>query len=121
MGESGLVGQGDADFNLLLPVGGDRPFHDQPAEAEKGPFVDVETGVDGVEGDDRGQDCVIGFDEVARVDHSPADPAGGFCPDLGVVQVRPGQLYRSRGDLHRRFRFAQIPLDPILLFLQKRS
>jgi hypothetical protein len=73
--EPHLVGEGHVDLNLGLAGRLDFPLADQPAEHEQRPLVDIEEGIDRVHRDDRRENGVVGFDEVAGVDVPAADLA----------------------------------------------
>ena len=71
-------------------------------------LVDVEVGVHGVQGDHRGEDRVVGHDQVARIDVLPADAAADGGRDAGQFQVEIGGVQGRFGHLDRRLRLVAV-------------
>ena len=122
-GKSCLVGQADLDGHRLLPLGLDLELAllHQPLDPEHGLLVDVEVDVERIQADDRGQDRVVGLDQVAGVDHAPAEQPGDRGPDFGPVQVELGQVAVGLGDLEVGLGFLVVGLVAVVFFLADRS
>jgi hypothetical protein len=89
-----FIGKSKVDGNLCPFLAGVREFSpvDQVLNVLHGGLIHVEVSVHGILGDDRGEDRLVGDDQVAaRAQRSP-DAAANGRGDLGPAEIELGRL-----------------------------
>ena len=113
----GIVGQSHLDLNLALLEGLDDSLANQLLNPQHGRLLDVEEGPHRIDGADRGQERVVGPDQVSLGDKGPADAAADGSGDPGKLQVQLRRLDLGLGRLqvaHVLRLLGQVLIDVLL-------